>query len=623
MKRFNQALWNSESLTIPVFIGAFFYWYFTRLNGLDPRDVNWLLPFWHGAIDSAAHYLGWEYFRSAPILQWPLGRTPNLGPGSGSSISMTDSIPLMAFLFKPFTHWYQGTFQYFGIWTLICFVLQSVASWKLIGIWVKDQFARGLACCFFVVTPAFLDRLTFQLGISSHWVILFALYLFFKKNFSLKLWIILGVVATLVQPYLAIMVSVVFFFALMGNSHFLKRLFVYVLSVFFAAYQAGLFVFGSSNVGSDGFGVYSANAFALVDPGFIAFDRAPWSTWVPDVRENGGQYEGFAFLGSGVLSIAVVLFIIQLITVRKSKVLLSGLIALPALINFVISQNAMSVLALLTFVLIAICVIQLQQYAKRDRLMVVKVCCIVSGFSLFALSNIILVGDFNFFQYEIPKYFLDRFAIARTSGRFIWLPMYFVMTVVLVAALKLFPRRAGMSLLCVALFFQISDSSQATRFISDAVTRPGADNYLPSKTWTVLGSTYKSVKFVPAAHFPRLFDTNPDFLNTSGWLWRDIGVLGQRYGWRLNSFYFGRVPETGFLAENTELNENLATGDYDRSVLYIFVGSEEWELAKKTVKNTDLIGTLDGVPIIAPGLSDCSVCDFSSFSNRSPFGSVG
>jgi hypothetical protein len=488
---------------------------------------------------------------------------------------------------------------------------------------VKDQFARGLACCFFVVTPAFLDRLTFQLGISSHWVILFALYLFFKKNFSLKLWIILGVVATLVLPYLAIMVSVVFFFALMGNSHFLKRLFVYVLSVFFAAYQAGLFVFGSSNVGSDGFGVYSANAFALVDPGFIAFDRAPWSTWVPDVRENGGQYEGFAFLGSGVLSIAVVLFIIQLITVRKSKVLLSGLIALPALINFVISQNAMSVLALLTFVLIAICVIQLQQYAKRDRLMVVKVCCIVSGFSLFALSNIILVGDFNFFQYEIPKYFLDRFAIARTSGRFIWLPMYFVMTVVLVAALKLFPRRAGMSLLCVALFFQISDSSQATRFISDAVTRPGADNYLPSKTWTVLGSTYKSVKFVPAAHFPRLFDTNPDFLNTSGWLWRDIGVLGQRYGWRLNSFYFGRVPETGFLAENTELNENLATGDYDRSVLYIFVGSEEWELAKKTVKNTDLIGTLDGVPIIAPGLSDCSVCDFSSFSNRSPFGSVG
>ena len=130
----------------PILIGIFFYWYFTRLNGLDPRDVSWLLPFWHTHIDAAANYLGWEYFRSSPILQWPLGRTPSLGPGSGASISMTDSIPLMAFIFKPFTHWYQGTFQYFGIWSLACFVLQAVASWKLLGIWVKGQFARGLGC---------------------------------------------------------------------------------------------------------------------------------------------------------------------------------------------------------------------------------------------------------------------------------------------------------------------------------------------------------------------------------------------------------------------------------------------------------------------------------------------
>ena len=159
MKRNSQAVWSSESFVFPILIGTFFYWYFTRLNGLDPRNVSWLLPFWHTHIDAAANYLGWEYFRSSPILQWPLGRTPSLGPGSGASISMTDSIPLMAFIFKPFTHWYHGTFQYFGIWTLTCFVLQAVASWKLLGIWVKGQFARGLGCCFFVIAPfaALLD----------------------------------------------------------------------------------------------------------------------------------------------------------------------------------------------------------------------------------------------------------------------------------------------------------------------------------------------------------------------------------------------------------------------------------------------------------------------------------
>ena len=623
MKKLNQAVWSSESLTIPVFIGAFFYCYFTRLNGLDPRDVNWLLPFWHGAIDSAAHYLGWEYFRSAPIVQWPLGRTPNLGPGLGSSISMTDSIPLMAFLFKPFTHWYQGPFQYFGIWTLICFVLQSVASWKLIGLWVKNQLARCVACCFFVVAPAFLDRLTFQLGISSHWLILFALYLFFKKDFSLKPWIILGVVSTLIQPYLAIMVSAVFLGSLIGNRHFTKRLMMYLGAIGFAAYQAGLFVFGYSNAGSEGFGWYSSNALSLVDPGFPHFDRLSWSTKVPDIWQNEGQYEGFSFLGTGVLLIAVLLFLNHLIAVRSLKNDWPILIVVPASANFLSSRSDQSILLLLSSVLVAICVMQLARYFKTNRLMAVKTFCIATAFSLFSVSNIILVGDYNLLQFEVPKFVLDMLAIARTSGRFIWLPMYLVITVVLVSALRQVSRRIGLVLFLVVLVFQVNDSSQATRFLSDTYTRQGPDIYLPSKTWDVLGSKYKSVKFVPAAHRPLLFDSNPDFLNTSGWLWRDIGVLGQKYDWKLNSFYFGRVPESEFLIENIEIDQNLVSGNYDSSVLYIFIGSEQWELAKKSVKNTDLIGVLDGVPIIAPGLSDCAECDFSTFSNRSPFSSMG
>jgi hypothetical protein len=142
------------NLMIPIAIGLFFYAFYSRLNGLNPTRTEWLLPFWNGNIDSAANYLGWEYFRAAPILQWPLGRTPNLGPGSGASIAMTDSIPLMAFVFKPFTHWYQGTFQYFGIWTMLCFVIQAVASWKLLGLWIRSRPHLLFGCSFFVVAPA-------------------------------------------------------------------------------------------------------------------------------------------------------------------------------------------------------------------------------------------------------------------------------------------------------------------------------------------------------------------------------------------------------------------------------------------------------------------------------------
>ena len=529
----------------------------------------------------------------------------------------------MAFIFKPFTHWYQGTFQYFGIWTLTCFVLQAVASWKLLGIWVKGQFARGLGCCFFVIAPAFLDRLTFHFGLSAHWVVLFALYLFFKSDFSLKMWIALGVVSTLIQPYLAIMVSAVFLVALLGNPSFLKRLMAYIAAIGFAAYQAGLFIFGFSNAGLDGFGIFSSNALSLVDPGFPDFDRLPWSTRFPNVWENVGQYEGFAFLGGGVLLIGILLFINQLILGRSLRNRWPSLIVLIAFGNFVYRQNAISVLVLLWLVLAAICVTQFFMVFKKDKVNAIKIGGIAIAFFIFAFSNIILIGDFSLVQVEIPKFVLDVFAIARTSGRFIWIPMYLVMTVVVVSALKYFPRRVGLAMIFVVLLLQINDSSQATRFLSDTYTRPGPENYFPSKTWDVLGSRYRSVEFVPAAHKPRLFDSNPDFLNTSGWLWRDIGVLGQKYDWKLNSFYFGRVPEAAFLRENIELDERVQSGNYDSSVLYIFIGSDEWEEAKNSASSSDLIGTLDGVPIVAPGLSDCTSCDLTTFINKSPLANQG
>jgi hypothetical protein len=244
-------------------------------------------------------------------------------------------------------------------------------------------------------------------------------------------------------------------------------------------------------------------------------------------------------------------------------------------------------------------------------------------FGLFAISNIIFIGDHYLGQYMVPKFFMDLIAIARTSGRFIWLPMYLVITVVIVLLVRNFPKYVSLIFMVFALLVQVNDSSTATQYVHDLFTRSGPENVLPSSTWDVLGEKYSSVAFVPAAHKPRLFDTNPDFLNTSGWLWRDIGVLGQEYDWELNSFYFGRVPDAAFAKENIDVEKSVLSGNYDRSTLYIFIDSDEWEKAKKSIKSTDLIGTLDGVPIIAPGLSSCATCDFSTFSNKSLLGHVG
>ena len=57
---------------------------------VDPRNIEWLM---YG--DYALHFLGWHLYRHGPWA-WPLGATPNLIWPIGSSVGLTDSIPVVA-----------------------------------------------------------------------------------------------------------------------------------------------------------------------------------------------------------------------------------------------------------------------------------------------------------------------------------------------------------------------------------------------------------------------------------------------------------------------------------------------------------------------------------------------
>ena len=55
------------------------------------------------------------------------------------------------------------------------------------------------------------------------------------------------------------------------------------------------------------------------------------------------------------------------------------------------------------------------------------------------------------------------------------------------------------------------------------------------------------------------------------------------------------------------------TSNYRSDTLYVFIYSDMWESAKANHRATDLIGILDGIPIVAPGLEGCEDCDFTNF----------
>ena len=119
---------------------------FVALTGgaiLNPRHLDWLM-----IADSAQHQIGWEFFRHTSLWQWPIGLSPALGLVFSSSIVFTDSIPLAAFFFKPFSPFLFEHFQYFGIWILLCFVMQYHFAHRILSRFFSDHLSISISSLF-------------------------------------------------------------------------------------------------------------------------------------------------------------------------------------------------------------------------------------------------------------------------------------------------------------------------------------------------------------------------------------------------------------------------------------------------------------------------------------------
>ena len=90
--------------------GALFFAWIAGARILDPTQIEWLMKG-----DWVPHYFGWHYFRIEPW-HWPPGTMHGYYAPLGTSIGLTDSIPLAAYVLKPFDRWLPADFQYIGPW---------------------------------------------------------------------------------------------------------------------------------------------------------------------------------------------------------------------------------------------------------------------------------------------------------------------------------------------------------------------------------------------------------------------------------------------------------------------------------------------------------------------------
>jgi len=275
-----------------------FVWY-TGGTIIWPTRIDWLM---RG--DFSQHYLGWNFFRHAPLLQNPPGKNWNYGEALGSSIVYTDSTPLFAFLFKPFAALLPEPFQYIGLWLALTAILQGVFAYLLLSQFCKERLTVLLATAFFVFAPPLWLRIYLESdALSAHWLILAALYLYFKQRFVGRHWLLLLCGTALIHGYLLAMVL-----AIWGANLLQRRLkqevstlqlgrhvFSAIACLAIVMWFAGYFMLHGGV--STPVGIYSSrlNLYTLVDP------MGWWSNILPDHPDRGWQFESASFLGIGVL----------------------------------------------------------------------------------------------------------------------------------------------------------------------------------------------------------------------------------------------------------------------------------------------------------------------------------
>lgn len=500
--------------------------------------------------DPATHWLGWQFFRQAPLLQWPLGANRAYGMEIGSSIVFTDSIPIMAFIFKPFSAWLPETFQYIGIWVLLCFMLQAYFAWKLLSLITPNRWLALVGSAFFAIAPVYMSRLGMHYALFGQWVIVASLYLYWSRQFSLLRWLALLSIVSLIHAYLLAMVLALYMTDLVQRrwsaqitlARAAGSLLGGLCLVALVMWGAGYFML-KAGVQSGGFGFYRMNLLSLLDSNGV------WSQLLPDLPNMPGDYEGFSFLGIGLILLAAVALVVLI--VKKNP-----------------RQNVRFVpLAVLSILLL-----------------------------IYALSDHIAVGAHESFQYSLPeltKRITDTF---RVSGRFVW-PVYY--TLYLAVFYLIFTHTKGRTailLCCAALAVQIVDSRQAVHNLRIALHEPPKwQSPLRSPTWEELGTRYDKLIYVLPANQPKP--------------WLPLSEFAAMHGMKINIGYFARTNPVVEKSARDALIAEIAENRIDPKALYVFENDYLWDLLRKRGANADLTATLDGYHVLVPGIGDCDACN--------------
>ena len=516
-------------------------------------------------VDPFKDYVGWIFFRNSPWA-FPIGLNPTYGLDFSSSIVFSDSIPLMAFLFKAIRFVLPETFQYLGIWTLICFVMQAYFAWLLIGLMTQNKWLKFFTCAILVFAPPMLWRVNQHTALVAHFMILASFYLIFSPERTSKvlnkgfLWALLLGAAALTHFSLFVMVAALWAANLADQIFFSKsnRLIQFKnaslqvigigLLIAFLMWQAGYFAVSSASGSLGGYGFFRMN---LLSP----FDPKGWSYLLRTLPLPSDYGEGYMYFGLGLL------------------------LLWPFALYKWVRDGSLKVLLK-------------SQIFKHFFLILVLI-----ALGLFAITNHIAIGSKEF-GFGISDSVYAIASIFRASGRFFW-PMFYALNLICIfIVIKGYPKRFGIILLGIASLLQVIDTSAGWRAMHQQISDPAKniphELNLNNSFWNQAAKHYQEVQLVPPQD------------KAAGW--DQIALYAAEHHLSTNAVFFARA-DIGKLSKAQEAFMNRLYGSaLDPRSLYVLQPDIVLPVYFHSNPETDLLVGLDGFAVLAPNWKSCKDC---------------
>ena len=571
------------------FIGLLIYMVCYGPSLLDVTNDGWLLS----GGDLMQHYVGWKAFRSSPW-HFPIGMTDGLLYPDQTCVVFTDSIPLFAIFFKLLSPLLPETFQYFGIWGALTFILMGGVSGVILRKFTKNPALCVIGSVFFSFSPYVIQRMYSHTALAANWIILLAIAIWVYKpwfnTFKRKTiaWTLLLVCGSLIHIYYIPMIMIFMIFSCVqdfldepvprrlrsGKQGWLWDIPMGVIAVavdLVILYSVGAFS-ATASMEDGGLGAYSSNLNVFINP-------LGKGIFLPSLPHNPGQDEGYGYLGLGILILlglsailwagTFILFVLRSIKSRNDLGQKDSRSNGGHLAGNPSAGNAFAVKRLLS---------ALGGLIREHSFVIAMFLAWLAAFIL-ALSPVITYGKETLRIIDYPDIILKVLNIFRSTGRFVWCCCYIFMffaVVTLVNRIRWFLIAAP--ILLVTSIIQVADLGTYALARGDMASSAYREPIIESERWEELAQGKEHLTYVPFSIIKTTYDDDALY---------EFANFAVDHNMTVNFYMAARVYIPDRNERDGEVRQALAAGEGDTATLYILDSRETGESYGMTTEVVD------------------------------------